>query len=278
MGATVRPVVRAGFVMFVFGAVLALPGSAEAGGSPFWPDRDHYAVGDPVSLSGDVCETGQLSGTMRDGPYFLYLLRQQWNQPGPPPPSAIQVAPIEIEGTDGCDLRAHAVFTVPDVEPGFWQLSYCNDPCSVNGLGDMMTFGFFVGSTPLEAALLSRVDHLQRSVDDLSRRARDLRSSRRTLDLTTARLEHAHAELVAVQDQADLLSTQLADARRRTVDMRNRLDGAVFAPSRLALAIALSVVALLIAILLLLLRRRGEPAASGTESAGSGIVEGSGAG
>ena len=64
MGATVRPAVRAGFVMFVFGAVLALPGSAEAGGSPFWPDRDHYAVGDPVSLSGDVCETGQLSGTM----------------------------------------------------------------------------------------------------------------------------------------------------------------------------------------------------------------------
>ncbi|MEX2274871.1 MAG: hypothetical protein WEA10_04810 [Actinomycetota bacterium] len=271
MGA-VRPVVRAGFVMFVFGAVLALPGSAEAGGSPFGPGRDHYAVGDRVSIEGGICETGQLNGTLKDGPYFLSLVPGASERSGMPSPSAIQVAEIQIAGTGGCDLRAHAEFVVPDVPPGYWSLAYCNDPCTVNGLGDVVTWGFWIGSTRLESALLSRVDRLERTVGTLSERARDLRESKRALEVTTARLADARTELVAVQERADLVSTQLADARRRTVDMRNRLDGAVFAPSRFALATALAVVALLVVILVTLLRRRQEPADPQAESANSGMA------
>lgn len=67
-------------------------------------------------------------------------------KPGATPAYAIPLGQIVIHEATGhlCCWVARVEFAVPTVPRGLYQLNYCNDPCTVDGLGDLSPSSFFI--------------------------------------------------------------------------------------------------------------------------------------
>src|SRR5919106_4038057 len=134
---------------------------ASAGGSWFELDRSSYAPGDRATVRASF-SSGQLEGTLSDGPYYLYLVPEGSSLPrdGSPIPDEVhQVGPLNIWESTGnfCCWQASAEFIVPDVPAGKYFLDYCNSPCTVDGMGDLIGGSLGVGPTPKEGRLMGRI-------------------------------------------------------------------------------------------------------------------------
>jgi hypothetical protein len=155
---------------------LLLPtGPAMAGGAWLETRRDHYAVGERAVARGTFGR-GYLDGTVADGPFTAYLVPQDRILPkGANVPSwAIPLGPMEISDGAGriCCWIARLAFTVPDVQPGYYSIEYCDVPCTVNGIGDLSGGGFWLGRTRDEARLLGEAAALQLDNESLARQVR----------------------------------------------------------------------------------------------------------
>lgn len=148
---------------------------AMAGGSWLETRRDHYTIDQRVVARGTF-GGGSYTGTVRDGPYYAYLVPENRYLPaiGGLPSWAIPLGRMEIWRGAGriCCWIARLAFNVPDVEPGFYSIDYCNRPCTVDGVGDLIGGWIWVGRTLAEARLQDGVAALERENEGLARRAR----------------------------------------------------------------------------------------------------------
>lgn len=184
-------------------AILATGVPASAGGSWLELDRSSYAPGDRATVRASF-SSGQLEGTLGDGPYYLYLVPESSSLPrdGSPIPDEVrQVGPLHIWESTGnyCCWNASAQFIVPEVPAGKYFLDYCNSPCTVDGMGDLIGGSLFVGETEEEARLIARIERLEFKVEALARIKRDLRKT--------------EAALAEAQTQYDQLVGRLRAAR-----------------------------------------------------------------
>jgi len=165
-------------------AMMAAAPPATAGGSWLETERSHYAPGDLATARG-VFGNGSYEGTVRDGPFYLYLVPgHRWLPRNEPIPRwAVPLGTLTIKAAEGqyCCWVASAEFTVPDVPPGRYSLDYCNDPCTLDGIGDLLGGSFFVGESEQEARLMGRIERLRFKVEALARTRHHLRKTEATL-------------------------------------------------------------------------------------------------
>ena len=184
---------------------------ARAGGSWLEPDRRAYAAGDVATLRGAFSMRGSLEGRLSDGPYVAYLLEGgQWIERGRIPAGAIRLGELRIVRADDRH-QTHAVvtFEIPNVSTGWYSVGYCNDPCTVDGIGDLVGGDrFVIAPTRVEGLAIVRIDRLAmrvanvrhdvvaRTRDERERLERALEAANGALDLAEARISQIQAELV----------------------------------------------------------------------------------
>jgi hypothetical protein len=200
------------------GALLAMPDWAAAGGSWLETEKQYYAPGDEASARGTFGQ-GQLEGRVEDGPYYAYLVPgYRWfEKPGTIPDYAIPLGPIAIRPATGnyCCWVATLQFIVPDVPPGRYSIDYCNDPCTVNGMGDLIGGSFFVGETEEEARLMGRIERLEFKVDALARTKRELRRTEAALAKAQTRYDQLIGTLRAVRPDEEPTAPEPAKSAGR---------------------------------------------------------------
>jgi hypothetical protein len=192
-------------------AILATAGPAAAGGSWLETKDPYYPPGSQATARGTF-GPGAYEGRVSDGPYYAYLVPgfRWFEKPGPVPDYAIPLGPITIRPATGnyCCWAASLTFTVPDLPPGRYSIDYCNDPCTVNGIGDLIGGSFWVADTQKEARLMARIDRLEAKAKGLKRIKHDLRR-------TEAALAEAEDEQVSLINELRVAALQAASAAAR---------------------------------------------------------------
>jgi hypothetical protein len=146
-------------------------------------------------------------------------------KPGRVPDYAIPLGPIAITPATGnyCCWKAALTFKVPELSPGRYSIDYCNDPCTVDGVGDLVGGSFWIAASEEQARLLSRIERLEAKAEGLQRVKQKLRKVEGKL-------------LEAQEDRANLLSrlraaaieeaSLLSQLRAATVENASAPDGA----------------------------------------------------
>jgi hypothetical protein len=195
--------------------VVGTPAQA-GGGSWFGPDDSYQVPGNNLTVRTAFYASG-FEGTPSDGPFYAYFLPgwRGFDKPGPVPAHAIPLGPIAITPATGNvgEWVASLTFTVPLVESGLYGIDFCNQPCTVEGLGDLYGGSFWVGQTEKEARLLARVSWLERRLDLEARRTRHADTALRRAETELADLQGAEAELAELQEQYHELVGDLRAAR-----------------------------------------------------------------
>jgi hypothetical protein len=218
-------------------ACLAMAGPASAGGSWIAPERPTYVPGD-IGLVRGSFSSGSLEGRLADGPYYAYLLtRNVWIQRHRVPPAAIRLGVLEIARTSSHGFSARVEFVVPNVESGMYHIGYCNDPCTVDGIGDL------AGSEPFAVAATREGSRLVLRNERLGQTVARITLGRQRLATKVARLDRElgaiGAQLSAARARADHLVGALAEARGGIDAERARVrDAWSMAAIALCLAVA----------------------------------------
>lgn len=196
---------RARAALTLFLCLIALPAPALAGGAWIEPDQRVYVPGDPAVFDGSFSLAGSLEGRLSDGPYVAYLLEEGvWIERGRIPDGAIRLGPLELDRSGGYhDVRARIEFRVPEVPTGRYHVGYCNDPCTVNGIGDLIGgSAFVVAPTRVQGIAFVRSDTFAR------------------------KLENARSSLASARGERDRLAEDLADALGRIDGLKAELAAA----------------------------------------------------
>jgi hypothetical protein len=158
----------------------------------------------PVALKLDNPRLGRLD----DAPFFAYLISSTEDVYHIPlPDDALPLGEVHVEARDGRFGTATIDFIVPDVQPGEYFVTVCNEPCR-KPLGDMLGTAITIVASDLEARLTARLERLEMKVfnlrsemDALARRRLGQTLSRLRIDLTTrtdaftARMEDLEARV-----------------------------------------------------------------------------------
>jgi hypothetical protein len=200
----------------IVAATLLAGAPARAGGSWFAPDDPYQGIGDSVLIR-ETFGSGAYQGRVSDGPFYAYLIRanQRFDRPGPVPPSAVPLGPITIRHATGnyCCWVASLRFTVPNVPKGQYVVTYCNDPCTVEGVGDLEGTSFWIGETADDARIAARLHELtmkrevaRRQISRLEEKLADMRTSdeagRAQVQELQARIGNLEAALAAERAEA----------------------------------------------------------------------------
>lgn len=188
-------------------------GAASAGGAVFEIRNDD---GDRVPRGEQFVQPGQVVtahtsfsphiaglGGIDDGPYVVYLLPgSKYVGPGRVPPRAIALGQLEIVKARFSTV-ARITFTVPSVPTGEYTISVCNDPCTVDGLGDITGGWLRISQTTKEGRLVARLDDVKReraalnhALEEAGSRAQKLRSRFEAAAQTNEGLRGEVADLV----------------------------------------------------------------------------------
>lgn len=209
--------------------VLATPTPARAGGAWLEPDRRIYVPAEIATIRGTFSKVAGNEGRPADGPWFAYLLpEERWIHNDRIPPVAIPLGELRVLGaSDGPGATAVVSFQVPDLPTAWYHVGYCNHPCTLNGMGDLIgSKRFVIAPTRLEGAAFIWIDRLQRVRSSASERVAGWRERFAALERANEGLERIHAEqarsLVSVQSrilglQAELELTSAAAAADRTL-------------------------------------------------------------
>jgi hypothetical protein len=206
-------VILAALFMFAGGAV-------GAGGSVFEvvdEDGDRVVRGEESVQPGQVL-TAHTSfspniaglGGIDDGPYVVYLNPgSTYVRPGSVPPTAITLGQLEIVRKRFSTV-ARITFTVPSVPTGEYTMSLCNDPCTVDGLGDIVGGWLRITQTTKEGRLIARLVDVKRDRSALNHAVKE--ADVQAQELRSSSEEAARAIEGLRGDVADL-ETQLRAAR-----------------------------------------------------------------
>jgi hypothetical protein len=214
-----RCLVRRTLTLVVLVALVSLvpASSASAGGSWIYPDRGAYVPGDLARLHGGFSPNGAYVGTIADGPYIAYLLPQGTSiERTKVPPSAISLGELRIVRAH-YETRAIVTFSVPDIPTGWYHVGYCNDPCTVDGIGDLIgSWRFVVAPTRLEGKHIVQIDRLENRIASVARKVHaharvEQKKLERALETRTAELQDARGRIATIE-------SEMARLRRRTGD------------------------------------------------------------
>jgi hypothetical protein len=198
-----RRIATAGTLALVL--VASMAEVATGGGAVFEFDRRYYAPGDRVS--GRVTFGRGTGGSIRAeaGPFVAYVVPNlKWINAPRIPAGAIPVGPMHLERSEYGDWAARVDFTLPDVPPGGYTLSYCNDPCTDSSLGELVGGWFQV--VPSHDLI-----PLYESHDRLQERVRALRGKVGTVDRRNDSLAH---EVSVLRDANRALEQRLGQLER----------------------------------------------------------------
>ncbi len=214
-------------------------GPASAGGSWIASERSAYVPAEIASFRGNF-STGSLEGRIEDGPYVAYLLlRNQWIQDHIVPESAIRVGVLAISEGSNHLFHARLEFTVPDVPAGFYHVQYCNDPCTVNGIGDLVgSDSIAIAATRADARALVLAERLRWKVEAAS-------DARRHAEAEVDRLREALIEreedVAAADARGHELVQELAETQQSLHAERSRLSWAPVAGMLFGIVLGLMV-------------------------------------
>jgi hypothetical protein len=228
---------RASFAMLVLIALALLPvAPASAGGS--WMEGNRgYGVGESATFRGSFSMSGSLEGRMSDGPYLAYLA--PFEIYAVDHPRAIRLGEIQLVRSDVWGAIASVEFTVPAVPTGQYHLTYCNDPCTVDGIGDLMGGdAFFVAPTRQEALLLSRVDRLSWRLTHARQEGRA--KERRALEKLGRAQETGARDMTLARGEIATLEARIAElGAAPTRENQPLVPGWAIAVAALVLAVAI---------------------------------------
>jgi hypothetical protein len=135
---------------------------ARAGGALLDFDREFYVPGDVVHASSGVWLKSS-NGRLDDGPYFAYLSRYAGldGMPPPLPPDALRVTSAEVAPRSGDDAYGDVSveFVLPELEPGRYWVTLCDEPCELL-LGDVMPTLTTVAADEAEGRLATAMGRL----------------------------------------------------------------------------------------------------------------------
>ena len=248
-------------------SILMLPTGASADGGASFDFLEPFLPPGGEAEASTVVWMGEKDvRRLEQGPYLAYLVPgDRWIEPPRIPADAIQVGAIEFTPPkdDGVITRrerayggqkgsATVTFTVPDVPTDSYSVYYCNDPCTISTIGDLIGGWIRIAEDAEESQLLAARERFEWKNSSLEWR---LKRARKQLD----RLEAE--SLSAAPD--DTAPRTIADLQRRLA--RGESEGAQFSTPVLLLGIA-------IGLALALRRRRKEPRRSFPRS-GSPVEE-----
>ena len=120
-------------------------GGAQAGGGRLAPVRDRYDPGEVATL------VGYTSGPAPEQPFYAYLRAAG----GPAGGWYVGELAVQETGRGGwLGLRVTVRFEVPaEAEPGLYEVSYCDDPCTGALLGDVVDSPVSVGVGPVRPVI-----------------------------------------------------------------------------------------------------------------------------
>jgi hypothetical protein len=231
--------------LFAMLSIAAGGGAATAGGAVFeivGADGDRVARGEDFVQPGEIV-TAHTSfsphiaglGGIDDGPYVVYLLPGlRFVGPGSLPPKAIALGQLEIVQGQFATV-ARISFTVPRVPTGEYTISLCNDPCTVDGLGDIVGGWLGIAQTTKEGRLIARLEDVKRdraalnhSLVEADVRAQELGS----------RVHEAAGTSEDLRDQIAALGARLRSARSSASRVRPLIEW--WAAAVVALVLALT--------------------------------------
>jgi len=130
--------------------LLSAPGTAEAGGGRLSPVRDRYEPGEVATLVG---YTGGPAAAAVAGEFFYAYLRPVDEDPGAGlDETDLYVGELFIQETAHAGylaFRVSVTFDVPgDLDPGEYELTYCDDPCTATPVGDLGPSPLSIGVDP----------------------------------------------------------------------------------------------------------------------------------
>ena len=187
--------------------LIATASPAHAGGALLDFDHHFYLPGDTVRASSGVWLKSSM-GRLEDGPYFAYLSPFTGIDRVPPPigPDGMKVAPAEVMPRPGDDTYGDVTveFVMPEVEPGRYWVTICNDPCKLT-LGDVMATLTTVAADDVDGRITAATDRL--------------RARLRTLQITIRnrvfghRAESIRGRLTAVERDVSRLAAEVIELK-----------------------------------------------------------------
>lgn len=201
-------------VMRLFTATIALLTTlvfpiapAEAGGAHLQWENEFSIPGDVVRGHAFVQLDGRShnQGALRDGPYYAYLSHKDSSAP-PLPSGSTRLARIEIDPRPGgkhADVTIE--FVLPSLDPGYYWILNCNDPCR-KIFGDLAAGQINVVADKSEARVLDLALRIGREVHGVDQRLQRKVLGERRSSLST--------RVTALQQRVDQLEGQLQGVNR----------------------------------------------------------------
>jgi hypothetical protein len=213
-----RGIRRLLLMAMVGGSVLVAPIGAEANGGAYLEfDRTYYLAGDSGHAVTYVSLPASKEHLLEEGPFYVFALPAgaTLREGRPIPSSAIRLGIVTVTEEDEA-YEFTTEFTVPELDPGFYEIGVCNDPCTISGFRESLGGSLSIVETRREAQLLTTNDRLR---GQLFGARREVRRAERRLTAAEGELEaqltFGSSERSELAAEIERLETQLAAARTR---------------------------------------------------------------
>jgi hypothetical protein len=200
-------------------SMLVAPTEAFAnGGSYLEFDRTHYLPGDQGTALAYVSVPKKHEDLLEQGPFHLFAITEGplVREGRPIPPGATRIATFTIEEERNRWYELRATFTTPQLASAYYDMAFCNDPCTISGFGGSLAGSISVVATRREAELLTENDRLRSRLFGAKREARKAeRRLEETESQLDAQLAFGSTERAELSAEIERIETQLAAARAR---------------------------------------------------------------
>ena len=207
--------------MVIGALVLVSPSGAAANGGAYLEfDRTYYVAGDEGHGVTYVSLPAGKEHLLDEGPFSVFALPRgvSLREGHPIPPTAIRLGPVTVTEEEG-SYELETDFLVPDLDPGWYGIGVCNDPCTISGFRESLGGSLSIVETRREAQLLTTNERLRSQLFGARREAR--RAERRLAEVEgelDTQLAFGSEERIELAAEIDRLETQLASARSREAE------------------------------------------------------------
>jgi hypothetical protein len=198
--------------------VIVAPTGAEANGGAYLEfDRTYYLPGDAGHAVTYVSLPASKEHLLDEGPFYVFALPAgaSLREGKPIPSAAVRLGTVAVTEEDET-YEFTTEFTVPELDPGYYEIGVCNDPCTISGFREALGGSLSIVETRREAQLLTTNDRLR---GQLFGARREVRRAERRLTAAEGELEtqlaFGSSERSELAAEIDRLETQLAAARAR---------------------------------------------------------------
>ncbi len=200
--------------------VLVSPSGAVANGGAYLEfDRTFYVAGDAGHGVTYVSLPARKEHLLDEGPFHVFALLGGALREGLPIPStAIRLGTLTVTEEDG-SYEFETDFVVPDLDPGWYEIGVCNDPCTISGFRESLGGSLSIVETRREAQLLTANGRLRSQLFGARREPR--RAERRLAEVEgelDTQLAFGGEERTDLAAEIDRLEAQLASARSRAAE------------------------------------------------------------